>query len=194
LQSVGLIEKIGVFNKIDDSVLRFWLKTVCHKRRVDFTSDPVYRRKAFISNLKKASSDFTRASEEDLYEKIVNLFKSFSDDLVEVEQKKYVLPTFADVAARVIGENGPYIICHSKGKNWICQIRERKVTEKQVLDFIKDAKAGKYKFQRKVLIVIDGMDDNAKLLAKGANVWSWNLKTLNTLLDLYGKHKVIKLQ
>ena len=193
LQLAGLVEKIGIFNKIDDSVLRFWLKTVCHKRRIDFTADPVYRKRVFISNLKKASLDFARASKEDLYEKIVNLFKSFGDDLIEIEQRKFILPNFADVAARVIGENGPYIICHSKGKNWICQIRERKVTEKHVLDFLKDAKSGRHKFHRKVLIVIDGMDDNAKLLAKGADVWAWNLRTLNTLLDLYGKHKVIKI-
>jgi len=194
LKAAGLVEKTGVFNKIDDPVLRFWLKNVYHKSRTDFTADSSLRKKIFMLNIKKSSSDFMRSSKEDLYEKIVDLFKAFGDDIIEIEHKRYVLPKFGDVATRVIGENGPYIVCHSKGKNWICQIRERKVGEKHILDFLKDSKAGKYKFHRKVLIVIDGMEDNAKLLAKGSGVWTWNLRTLNMLLDLYGKYKVIKLQ
>lgn len=193
LESAGLVEKIGIFNKIEDPVFRFWLKNVYQKRRMDFTSDHSYRKKLFISNLKKTSLDFMHSSKEDLYEKIVNLFKSFNDDIIDIGQKRCVLPNFGDVATRVIGENGPYIVCHSKGKNWICQIRERKVTDKHVFDFLKDSRSGKYKFHKKVLIVIDGMDENAKLLAKGFGVWAWNLKTLNRLLDVYGKNKVIKL-
>ena len=193
LESVGIVEKIGVFNKIEGPVFRFWLKNVYQKRRMDFTSDYSYRKRLFISNLKKASTDFTHSLKEDLYEKIVGLFKSFNGDIIDIGQKRCVLPNFGDVATRVIGENGPYIVCHAKGKNWICQIRERKVTDKHVFDFLKDSRSGKYKFHKKVLIVIDGMEENAKLLAKGSGVWAWNLKTLNRLLDVYGKHKVIKL-
>ena len=193
LESVGMVEKMGVFNKIEDPVFRFWLKNVYQKRRMDFTSDNSYRKEIFISNLKKESLDFARSSKEDMYEKIVDLFKSFGNDIIDIDRKRCVLPSFGDVATRVIGENGPYIVCHSKGSNWICQIRERKVTDKHVFDFIKDSKSGKYKFHKKVLIVIEGMDENAKLLAKSSGVWAWNLKTLNRLLDFYEKHKVIKI-
>jgi len=59
------------------------------------------------------------------------------------------------------------------------------------LDFLKDSKNGKYKFHRKVLIVLNDMDENAKLLVKDNDIWVWDLSSLNLLLDLYGKHKVI---
>ncbi|OIO80644.1 MAG: hypothetical protein COW11_01340 [Candidatus Omnitrophica bacterium CG12_big_fil_rev_8_21_14_0_65_43_15] len=193
MQAAGLVEKIGVFNKIDDSAFRFWLKSVYYKRRMDFTADPLHTRKVFMHNLKKASLDFMRSCKDDLYEKTVDLFKAFRDDLVDLENKKYILPRFSEVSTRVIGENGPYIISHSKGKNWICQIREREVTDKHVADFLKDAKASKFRFHRKILIVTEGMDDNAKLMAKSSGVWIWNLKTFNLLLDLYGKYKLVRL-
>lgn len=193
LEAAGLVEKMGALIKIDDPVFRFWLTSVCQKNRTDFTIDPDYRRRIFIGSLKKSSNEFLRSSKEDLYEKAVGLFKSFDNDIIEIGQKRFVLPNFSDVATRVIGENGPYIVCHSKGTNWICQIRERKVGEKHITDFLTDTKSGRYRFQRKVLIVTDEMDENAKLLAKNKGVWAWNLKTLNMLLDLYGKYKVIKL-
>lgn len=191
LQNAGLIEKVGALNRIEDSVFRFWLKTVYHRRRMDFTQDSIFAQRAFINSVKKISTDFTRSSKEDLYEKIIDLFKSFKDDAVQLGQKRYRLPVFNDVAIRIIGQNGPYIIGHAKGSNWICQIHERQICEKHILDFLKDTKSGKYKFHRKILIALNGIDDNAKLLSKESGVWIWNLKVLNLLLDLYAKHKVV---
>lgn len=191
LERAGLVEKIGSFARIEDSLLRFWLNAVHYKKRLDFTHEFSNRQKVFAACVKKSSADCIKASREDMYEKTVDLFRAFKDDIVRIGQKKHRLPTFSDVTTRIVGENGPYIIGHSKGKNWICQIHQRDITEKHVLDFLKDAKTDKYKFHRKVLIVLNDIDDNAKLLCKNSGVWVWNLKTLNLLLDLYGKYKVI---
>jgi hypothetical protein len=191
LQAAGLIRRVGAFNRVEDPLLRFWLKTVYDKRRMDFTHDASSGQRLFTASIQKISVDFAKSCKEDLYGKIVGLFKEFRDDFVQLGQKRHKLPSFGDVGIRVIGQNGPYIIGHAKGVNWICQIHERGVSEKQVSDFLKDSRCGKYKFHRKVLIVLNGMDDNAKLLAKESDIWVWNLKTLNLLLDLYGKHKVV---
>ncbi len=191
LQNGGLIERTGVFNRVADMPLRFWLKSVCYKKRINFGLDPSFTEKTFIANIKKISADFAKESKKDLYEKITDLLKTFSDEIVEIDQKRCRLPRFSDVSIRIIGENGPYIIGRAKGGNWIFQIRERKISEKNILDFLKDSKVGKYKFQHKVLIVLNGMDENAKLLAKDNDIWVLDLNAVNLLLDLYGKHKVI---
>jgi len=130
LENKGLIEKVGVFNRIADLPLRFWLKSVYYKRRIDFAQDPLLLEKTFIVDIKKISSEFEKESSKDLYEKITDLLKTFKDEIVEIDHKRYRLPIFSDVATRIIGENGPYIIGHTKGKNWIFQIRERRVAEK----------------------------------------------------------------
>lgn len=191
LENSGLVEKVGSFSRIGDLPLRFWLKVVYHRKRMDFTQDQTSRQKAFSAGIKKILADSQTAQREDLYEKMVGLFKAFKDDIVQIGQRRYRLPAFSDVAIRIIGENGPYIIGHAKGKNWICQIRERQVSEKHISDFLKDSKIGKYRFHHKILVVLNGMDENAKLLCKSSGIWVWNLKNLNLLLDLYGKYKVV---
>lgn len=191
LERAGLVEKVGAFARIEDSLLRFWLNAVHYKKRMDFTHEASNRQKAFAACVKKCSTDCIKASGEDMYEKTMDLFRAFKNDIVRIGQKKHRLPAFSDVTTRIVGENGPYIIGHSKGKNWICQIHQRNITEKHVLDFLKDAGTNKYKFHRKALIALNDLDDNAKLLCKNSGVWVWNLKTINLLLDLYGKHKVI---
>lgn len=191
LEKADLVKKYGVFMRIADFPLRFWLHSVYHKRRIDFTGNLSYQEKSFTTHIKKIANDFVAASKQDLYEKTVDLFKSFNNEIVQIGQKRFRLPIFSDVATRIIGENGPYVIGHSNGKNWICQIHERHVSEKHIQDFLKDTKIGKYKFQRILLVVLNGMDDNAKLLSKESGIWVWNLKALNLLLDLYGKQKVV---
>ncbi len=191
LEDTGIVERVGVFNRIRDLPLRFWLKSVYYKEREDFTLDVSHRHKFFIFSVNKFYSDVIKSTRQDLYGYIVDLFRMFKGDMVKIGQKGHLLPAFGDVCIRVIGENGPYITGHSKGKNWICQIHKRKTQEKHIIDFLKDTKAGKYKFNSKVLITLNGMEDNARLLAKDSGIWAWNLKTLNLLLDVYGKQKVV---
>ena len=47
------------------------------------------------------------------------------------------------------------------------------------------------KVQRKVLIVLGGIDQNAKLIAQEAKMQLWDLRVLNGLLDLYDLPKII---
>ena len=47
------------------------------------------------------------------------------------------------------------------------------------------------KIQRKVLISLGGIDQNAKLIAQEAKMQLWDLRILNGLLDLYDLPKII---
>ena len=48
-----------------------------------------------------------------------------------------------------------------------------------------------FKIQRKVLIVLGGIDQNAKLIAQEAKMQLWDLRILNGLLDLYDLPRII---
>ena len=75
---------------------------------------------------------------------------------------------------------------------WICTIKEKQATETEVIEFLKVIKESKpRKILQKILIAPNGMEDNARLLTKEKKIWTWSLKDLNLLLDLYGKPRIV---
>jgi len=192
LQDLDMISKVGHFYRFQDKVFRFWIRGVYSRKRNSFSLDDRLKRQGFLSEVSRRVSGFALESKKDLYEKLTELFRSFGGERVRLNGRVHTLPRFHDISVRFIGSNGPYIISQSKGKNWLCQIRERDVDEAQIEQILQDCKKGKYKFDKKVLIALNGMEENAKLAAKEAKVWIWHLPTLNLLLELYGMHEVVR--
>ncbi len=192
LQELDVVLKSGSFYRFNDKVFRFWIKTVYNKQRKSVCLDNNLKRMDFICEFKKNFSKFTIESKKDLYLKVVDLFKSFKNERIALGEKTFLMPHFQEIGTKFIGANGPYIIGRARDKNWLCQIRGREVTENQISQILQDCKKGKYKFDRKVLVTLDEMDENAKLAAKEAKIWIWDLVTLNFILDLYGQHQVMR--
>jgi len=192
LEELDIISRQGSFYRFRDKVFRFWIKAVYSRKRNSFSLDDRIKKQGFISDVSRRVSSFTLESKKDLYQKTVELFRSFRGERVRIDGRTYTLPEFNDVSVKFIGDNGPYIVSQSKGKNWLCQIRERDVSEAQIDQILQDCQRGKYKFDKKVLIALNGMDENAKLAAKEARVWIWHLPTLNLILELYGMHEVVR--
>ena len=62
--------------------------------------------------------------------------------------------------------------------------------ENDVLDFINYCKGRKHKVARKVLIILNGITPEAKLLAMEERMWIWPSDKLNSLLNLYRKPRI----
>ena len=56
---------------------------------------------------------------------------------------------------------------------------------------MEEMKRTRKKIQRKVIIALRGIDQNAKLMAQQANIQLWGLRDFNSLLDLYNLPKII---
>jgi len=192
LQELDMISRVGSFFRLQDKVFKFWLKTVYNRRQNGLSLDGGRRKDTFLMEVRRMVSGTTLESKKDLYEKVLELFRSFSNERISLGKKSFLLPGFQEIGVKFIGSNGPYIVGQVKGKNWICQIRERQIDENQVAQILQDCKKGKYRFDRKILISLNAMEENAKLAAKDAKVWIWDLSVLNLLLELYGLHQVVK--
>ena len=57
------------------------------------------------------------------------------------------------------------------------------------MEIIKNVKIKKRdnRITRNILISLSGINENAYLMAKEAKFWVWDLDSLNTLMELYGK-------
>lgn len=65
------------------------------------------------------------------------------------------------------------------------------VKEEDVTFFLDELKRSKKRVQRKIMIALQGIDQNAKLMAQEAGIQLWDLKDLNALFELYDLPQVI---
>jgi hypothetical protein len=68
---------------------------------------------------------------------------------------------------------------------------EEKATEREVLELVQSF-SDKKGSHTKVLLALNGMEDNAKLLAKEKRILTLGLSRINLLMDLYGKSPIIQ--
>ena len=59
--------------------------------------------------------------------------------------------------------------------------------------FLDEAKRYRKKLQRKIFIALDGMEQNALLIAQEAGIQIWDLDSFNRLLRLYDQPQMILL-
>jgi hypothetical protein len=196
LMDEELLLKNGVFYQFHDTLLQFWLRFVYCPREFSLLVDP----KSKADHFDQTCSDYIRqyvvASRLDPTERISFLFKKFKNELVEMDSKGRHLPNFSEVSIvkqRTDDKKRASIIAKTRGQNWVCQVMEEKLTEKDVHNFLQDFASMKRTSTKKMIISLKGIDQNAKLLAKNRNVWNLNLQKINNLMDLYGQHKIVPL-
>jgi AAA+ ATPase superfamily predicted ATPase len=191
LLDLGLISKNGVFYRIDDSLLEFWLKYVYLRRRsllIDGTFD---KTALFMEDIYSYIRSSVKTSGEPLAVRLAELFNLFSNELVSVDSKNIRLPHFTKVETRTLADSRIYISCSFRNNLWVVAPFEREVAENDVVNYIKNIKSLGQKTTTRVIIALKGIDENARLLAKELKISIWDGQMTNTLLHFYGMRKVI---
>lgn len=192
LVKLKFLQKCGRFYKFNDSLFKIWLKYVYQAKYASIHIDISKRVEYFKQQIKQYFLEFLSQQEKSITSRIIDLYESFHNDIVPVLNKRRRLPIFDKVYEDKIGEFGPYILAYTKGKVWVTAVEENFVTQDHMQDFLQACKRSRRNIYRKIFIFINGMHVNAKILAKEKNVWLWDLNTLNHLIQLYGKEKVIR--
>lgn len=193
LSEQALITKSGIFYTIEDAMLEFWLKYVYQRKKnllIDGTFDKV---SLFRNDLRKYMAEFQTEFAIPHIERLVELFNLFSNELVQLEMKSSRLPHFTRVDIGAFQDSSKYIAASFRGNFWIAAAYDRPVNENDVVSFIRNLKGLDRKISTKLIISIKGIDENAKLLAKELKISIWDSRTINTLLTLYRKKRMIAL-
>ena len=187
----GLAVKSGSLYHIPDFLFRFWLREVFQKRHDLFLPEERILRKHLFDELNRVLDLCSRMTDEDLGLRVEALLKEFRNDGVEVDQKKIQCPQFSEV---LLLKHFPHSIFSLMGRGargrWLFYLSSEWIGEPEIEKVVLDAKHLR-KVQRKVLIVLGGIDQNAKLIAQEAKMQLWDLRMLNGLLDLYDLPKII---
>ena len=193
LLEADLISKCGSFYAMDDPLFRFWLVEVFEKRSQLYTPDQYFLEEEVMVSLKRLFHGAAAQGMESLGNRVEMLFREFRNDVLEIDQKRIPCPQFSEIILRPMDSHGLTLTTrHSKGR-WHCVLAVEKVKEEDVFQFLEDLKKYRKKPQQRILIVMRGIEQNAKLMAQTAGIQLWDLRMLNALLDLYGLPKVILL-
>lgn len=191
LSELGFISKGGVFYRVDDSVLEFWLKHVYQKRREMLVDGIFNRLELFGSEVRSYITEFVNESERGIIAKVSELFNSFSNELVLIDSKNLRLPHFTKVETKLSRDLKQFIAATFRGNTWIAQPYEDTVGENNIIDYVRNIKSIGYKISNKIIIPLKGIEENAKLLAKELKISIWDIATFNNLLSTYSKKKVV---
>jgi hypothetical protein len=182
-----LAQRHGMCWMVVDPLLRCWLSTVLITQRSSASLDGAQIRQRLESYLRLLWTQWLYTNQLPLPEQVVALFERFCDDTVSLDSKIGRLPRFAtitkhraeDAAAHV------YLVADAPGKRWCATVHSTPVDEQAIATFDTFCRAQAPKPSRKVVILKSLMDQNARVLAKAANMWVWTAQELNLLMELY---------
>ncbi|MBP9732794.1 MAG: AAA family ATPase [Candidatus Omnitrophica bacterium] len=188
-----LVVKNGSLYSLPDQMFRFWISTVYRHRDLSLAVDAPSRSFLFIKDLESVMESFLRSNALPDTDRLESLIASFSGDRVEWEGKSRLLPCMSRVAVQSRDDGMCRIAASGARSVWDIRAFMRPVTERDVRNFLTETKTSPRSKSRAMILYLDGMDGNAKLLAKNLNIWTIGLKNINFMLDLHRQHKMIRL-
>lgn len=184
----------GSFFTLQDPLFRFWLRYVYRASRSIYTPDTLIWEKLLDESLCREFERSEAEESRDLASRVETLFKQFRNDAVYLARnKKIVLPQFSEVISRTAQDRWVLILARNSKVLWACQAAGQKVQEEDVAAFLDEIKRHRKKISCKIMITLQGIEQNARLIAQEANIQLLSLRDFNSLLDLYDLPKMITL-
>jgi len=126
-------------------------------------------------------------------ERMNDLFRLFEDEMLQIEKKKIRLNHFREIKplefkSRILKSG---LIGRSNESIWVIALKSSSLTEDDIVEFSKECRKYRHKLQRKVIVTLEDIDANTRLRAMEEKVWTWDINSLNQMLDLYSRPRVI---
>lgn len=193
LLGLDTITRSGDFLKINDRVFSFWIKFVYQEKLQALTFDAKNQKAKFLDQIESMIQEFMVSAQKPLMERMSELFRLFEDEMLQVEKKKIRLNHFREIKplefkSRML-KNG--LIGRSNESLWIIAIKADLITEEDIIEFSKECRKYRHKLQRKIIVTLKDIDTNTRLRALEEKIWAWDVNSLNQILDLYSRPRVI---
>ncbi|MCX5693542.1 MAG: ATP-binding protein [Candidatus Omnitrophica bacterium] len=192
LLELDAITRSGDFLKVSDRLFAYWMRFVYQEKMRSLSFDAKNQKDKFRDNIQELIAEFAKQSVKPLTNRVWELLQLFDDDLVQIERKKIRLHHFREVKPLVFGQRflKDGLLGRSSDALWIMAIKSDALTEHDITEFSKECKKYNHKSQRKIVVTLQE-DPNARLRALEEKIWTWDLNSLNQILDLFSKPRVI---
>ncbi|HAJ56219.1 MAG TPA: hypothetical protein DCL35_00425 [Candidatus Omnitrophica bacterium] len=195
LTELNIISKNGSFYQLNDRLMSFWLKFVLVEKLNALDPDHCEQSSNFKNSIAAEIEEFIKASRKDVADRMFDLFNLFEGDTLQIDKKRFQLSTFKELKI-IRFENTDLkigLFAKSQDSLWLAAIKEDGIDEKDVNEFLQSIKRFKHgKTVNKLIICLGGIERNARLLAKESQILTWDIANINSLMDIYGKPRIIK--
>jgi hypothetical protein len=193
LMGIDVIVRCGDFLKISDRVFGFWLKFVYQEKMDALIFDAFAQKAAFRKNIEAMLHEFIFSAQKPVAERVAEILKLFADERAQIERKKITLNHFREIKpldfeSRSLKEG---LICRSSESLWIFGFKQDVLTEEDISEFSRECKKYHNKLQKKIIVTLKDIDANSQLKALDEKVWTWDLNSLNQIMDLFSKPRII---
>jgi hypothetical protein len=193
LLEIDVAGRSGDLLKINDRVFGFWLKFVYQEKLHALSFDSASQKMVFKNNIENMIQEFLSSAEKTVAQRITELLRLFADERVQIERKKLKLSHFREIKPLEFNNRGikEGIICRSNESLWILAFKDDLLTEEDIAEFARECKKYRHKLQRKIIITLREVDQNSRLKALEEKIWTWDLNSLNQILDLFSRPRII---
>ena len=186
-----LVQRSGACWMVTDPILRCWLMTMFASQRSGVRLDGTEVRRRFDEHLRALWTMWLHTHQLSFPEQIEGLFGRFCDETVSLDSKMGRLPRFHAIqrCSSLPGTSAAetYLIADAKGTRWCATVHEGAVDETAITAFDTFCRTQHPKPSRKIVVSRTGLNENATLVAKAANMWVWEPDDLTILRELYGQ-------
>ena len=187
-----LLSRNGNFYYISNKIFKFWIITVFQYRLNAAHHTPELHRAFFRKSLQQRIEEFIKADSVNCLERILELFNLFHNESFQLNGHKYRLSNMRELKPLFATETTRCAMAHSLNASWFIFLTENDLIENDVSQLLSECQKYKGKTQRRIIITLGRIDENAKLRALGSRIWVWGAKEINSLLNLYNKPYIIK--
>jgi len=193
LLELDAITRSGDFLKVSDRLFAYWMRFVYQKKMRSLSYDAKNQKEKFREAIEELIQEFLKQSQKPLSNRVFELLQLFEDDLMQIERKKIRLNHFREVKPLAFNHGflKDGLLGRSSGSLWIMAIKSDALTEQDITEFSKECKKYHHKSQRKIIVTLKEVEPNTRLRALEEKVWTWDLNSLNQILDLFSKPRVI---
>jgi hypothetical protein len=193
LLELDCLARSGDFLNINDRVFGFWLKFVYQEKVSALTFDAQNKRDILHKQIEAMIANFMQDAQKPFKERVADLMQLFQDETIQLERKRLRLSHFREIKTLEFNSTNirEGLIGRSNDSLWIVAFKPDCLTEDDVVDFVKECKKYRHKLQRRVIITLREVDQNAHLRAMEEKVFTWDLNKLNQIFDLFSQSRVV---
>lgn len=184
--SADILLKHGQVYDYSDPLLKLWMRSV-YKQRC-FSFKPVQdasAREQTKNHVRDMYSSFLFFHGMDTGERLRRLFALFENDVIEIAGRSAKLPKFTSVGRKTkSGAQIPVLASAGRGASWALDYAEGPAAEVDITGFLEKLR-GFPRTVTRVFLCLDGIETDAKLLAKEKEIWLWTIHDLNMLCGVY---------
>ena len=157
------------------------------------TFDAKNQKTLFRGNIEDMIQEFLSHSKKPIIERMTELLNLFEDEMIQIEKKKLRLSHFREIKPLEFNQRNlkEGLLGRSHDSIWIIALKYDSLTEDDITEFAKECRRYRHKLQRKIIIAFQDIDANARLRALEEKILTWNVNSLNQVLDLFSKPRII---